>query len=214
MFVLHIHDFLFLKDKRVSTRTLWLSGCSPQFGDFIGDESETDGSNFFLNYTWVWQLEKKMQNIADLAGFPCGTSGKEPPCQYWRHERLWFDPWVRKIPWRRVWQPTSVFLLGESHGQRSLASYGPVQRVAKSWTPQKRLCSKQARIANLVAPSPLRKQGPLKIVITIQRGKWVAVGAEETPEKTSKSFVAILPWLLRFVSQGKVFAKILLGTCP
>ena len=32
-----------------------------------------------------------------------------------------FDPWVRKIPWRRVWQPTPVFLPGESHGQRSLA---------------------------------------------------------------------------------------------
>jgi len=33
-----------------------------------------------------------------------------------------FDPWVRKIPWRRAWQPTPVFLPGESHGQRSLAS--------------------------------------------------------------------------------------------
>ena len=32
-----------------------------------------------------------------------------------------FDPWVGKIPWRRVWEPTPVFLPGESHGQRSLA---------------------------------------------------------------------------------------------
>ena len=31
-----------------------------------------------------------------------------------------FDPWVRKIPWRRKWQPTLVFLPGEFHGQRSL----------------------------------------------------------------------------------------------
>ena len=31
--------------------------------------------------------------------------------------------WVRKIPWRRAWQPTSVFLPGEFHGQRSLAEY-------------------------------------------------------------------------------------------
>ena len=31
-----------------------------------------------------------------------------------------FDPWVRKIPWRREWPPTPVFLPGESHGQRSL----------------------------------------------------------------------------------------------
>ena len=34
-------------------------------------------------------------------------------------------PWVGKIPWRRKWQPTPVFLPGESHGQRSLEGYGP-----------------------------------------------------------------------------------------
>ena len=33
-----------------------------------------------------------------------------------------FDPWVRKIPWRRKWQLTAVFLPGKSHGQRSLAA--------------------------------------------------------------------------------------------
>ena len=47
-------------------------------------------------------------------------SGKEPACQCKRHR---FDPWVRKIPWRRKWQPTRVFLPGESHGQGSLAGY-------------------------------------------------------------------------------------------
>ena len=36
-----------------------------------------------------------------------------------------FDPWVGKIPLRRVWQPTPVFFPGESRGQRSLASYSP-----------------------------------------------------------------------------------------
>ena len=34
-----------------------------------------------------------------------------------------FDPWIGRIPWRREWQPTAVFLPGVSHGQRSLASY-------------------------------------------------------------------------------------------
>ena len=34
-----------------------------------------------------------------------------------------FDPWVGKIPWRRIWQPTPVFLPGESHGHRSLGGY-------------------------------------------------------------------------------------------
>ena len=38
---------------------------------------------------------------------------------------LEFCPWVEKIPWRRAWQPTPVFLPGESHGHRSLAGYNP-----------------------------------------------------------------------------------------
>ena len=49
-------------------------------------------------------------------------SGKESTCQ---GRRLKFDLWVRKIPWRRKWQPALVFLPGESHGQRSLAGYRP-----------------------------------------------------------------------------------------
>ena len=39
--------------------------------------------------------------------------------------RCKFNPRVRKSPWRRAWQPTSVFLPGESHGQRSLVGYSP-----------------------------------------------------------------------------------------
>ena len=40
-------------------------------------------------------------------------------------EKTQFYPWVGKIPWRRAWQPTPVFLFGESHGQRSLEVYSP-----------------------------------------------------------------------------------------
>ena len=36
-----------------------------------------------------------------------------------------FDPWVGKIPWRRTWQPTPIFLPGESLGQKRLAGYSP-----------------------------------------------------------------------------------------
>ena len=50
------------------------------------------------------------------------ASGKETSCQCRRNE---FHPWVRKIPWRRKWQPSAVFLPGESHGQRNLAGYSP-----------------------------------------------------------------------------------------
>ena len=50
-------------------------------------------------------------------------SGKESVCQCRRHRRFGFYLWVRKIAWRRKWQPTPVFLPGKSHGQRSLVGY-------------------------------------------------------------------------------------------
>ena len=49
-------------------------------------------------------------------------SGKESAC---RSKRCGFDPWVRKIPWRRKWKPTPVLLHGKFNGQRSLAGYSP-----------------------------------------------------------------------------------------
>ena len=49
-------------------------------------------------------------------------SGEESAC---RCRRCGFDPWMGKIPWRRKWQPTFVFLPGKFHGQRSLLVYSP-----------------------------------------------------------------------------------------
>ena len=60
---------------------------------------------------------------ASSQGFPGGTSGKESSCRCRRHGGLSFHSWVGKIPWRRKWQPTPVFLPGEFCGQRSLAGY-------------------------------------------------------------------------------------------
>ena len=57
-----------------------------------------------------------------LRGFLGGPGGKEPTCQCRRHGRHRIDPWIGKIPWRRKWQPTSVFSPGKSHGRR-LAGY-------------------------------------------------------------------------------------------
>ena len=58
-------------------------------------------------------------------GLPRWLSDKELDCQCSRHKRHGFDPWVGKIPWRRKWQLTPVFLPGESHGQRILADCSP-----------------------------------------------------------------------------------------
>ena len=41
------------------------------------------------------------------------------------HGRRRFSPWVRKIPWRRAWQPIPVLMPGKSHGQRRLVGYSP-----------------------------------------------------------------------------------------
>ena len=56
---------------------------------------------------------------------PTWHSGKESACQGRRCKRRGFDPWVRKIPWSRKWQPIPVFLPRKSHGQKGLAAYTP-----------------------------------------------------------------------------------------
>ena len=70
---------------------------------------ETQGFSFNIGPTG---LDRCMMPC----GFPGGSGGKEPACQCKRFsERLRFDHWVGKIPWRRAQQPTPVFLPGESH---------------------------------------------------------------------------------------------------
>ena len=61
------------------------------------------------------------RNKMVTCGLPQWLSG-ENELQCGRPE---LNPWVRKIPWRRAWQPTPVLLPGESHGQRSLVGFNP-----------------------------------------------------------------------------------------
>ena len=75
-----------------------------------------------------------MLPICDL-GFPGGASFKEPACQCRRHKRCGFNPWVQKIPWKKMWQPTLVFLPGEY----CEALQAMVHRVTKSGTQQKQV---------------------------------------------------------------------------
>ena len=77
-------------------------------------QSRTRLSHFpFLSFFYIY------------TGFPGGAGGKESTCQWRRHKKCEFDPWVEKILWRRAWQPTLVVLLGEPHGHRSLVGYSP-----------------------------------------------------------------------------------------
>ena len=90
-------------------------------------------------FTFLW----KRKIVASLTsgvtnngvGVPSGAEGKEHTCQFRRHKRLWFESWVGKIPWRKAWQPTPVFLPRESHGQRRLAGCRPQGfRVGQGWS--------------------------------------------------------------------------------
>jgi len=72
------------------------------------------------NYTGL-----KKENWILFLWLPRWLRGKESACQC---RRFRFDPWVGKIPWRRKWQPTPVFLTEKSREQRCLVGYRPEGR--------------------------------------------------------------------------------------
>ena len=87
-----------------------------------GPSSQSCG--FSSSHVWMWELDYKeswaLKNWCFWTVVLEKTLGdKESTCLC---RRLGFDPWVRKIPWRRKWQPSPVLLPEESHGQRSLAA--------------------------------------------------------------------------------------------
>ena len=93
----------------------------------ISDSSESQYFKGSLVEEVIMEKKEK-QNPRCLAGskqilgLPWWLSGKESACQC---KRPGFDPWVRKIFWRRKWQPTPVSLPGKSHGQSRLVGYSP-----------------------------------------------------------------------------------------
>ena len=87
-------------------------------------------------HSWRFSFSPRTSFAGHLAGILVGLMYTHGPLkkimesctgmeQNRRHERHLFDPWVGKVPWRRKWQPTPVFLPGKSHGQRSLAGCSP-----------------------------------------------------------------------------------------
>ena len=77
---------------------------------------------FFLMELIILALEMSLHIVSYMYNFPGGSDGKEFICN------AGDDHWVRKITWRRKWQPTPVFLLGKSYGQWSLVGYSPWDR--------------------------------------------------------------------------------------
>ena len=92
-------------------------------------------------------------------GFPGGTSGYEPTRQCGRPKTQGFCPWVGKTPWRRAWQPTPVFLPGESRDRG--AWWATVHGVTESQTRLKWLSThaRKNHFEGDVAVSPCHLQG-------------------------------------------------------
>ena len=104
-----------------SKKPLLHEGCEHIYSCFVWDFkvilqfSLRDGSVYA---PWV----PKSTDVHVSWGFPGGASGKEPTCQCRRHRRYGFNPWGRKISWRRAWQPTPV------------SWWALVHTIPKSWT--------------------------------------------------------------------------------
>ena len=84
-------------------------------------------SNHLLFCHPLFLLPSIVASIRAKHSLPRWGSDKESDCQAWDSSGC--DPWVRKNPWRRKWQPTPIFLPGKFHEQRSLADYSP-------WSPK------------------------------------------------------------------------------
>ena len=79
----------------------------------------------YLNKPGKEKIVHSLLLLSIIPWYAGGASGKELTCQRKRGKRPRFNPWVGKVPWRKAWQSTPVFLPGESHGKRTLVGYSP-----------------------------------------------------------------------------------------
>ena len=90
----------------------------------LTDNSSVSSSNKFLFKELRFPERRDNYRFPTLLNSgPSGSVVKNLPARQEMRERCEFDPWVGKVPWRRKWQPTPVFLLEELHGQKSLTGY-------------------------------------------------------------------------------------------
>ena len=94
---------------------------------YSGLENSMDYIVHEVRKSWTWLSNFHFQKER---GLPWWLSVRESTCQCRRHG---FDPWVGKIPWRRKWQPTLVFLPGKYHEQRKPGGLQSME-LKKSWT--------------------------------------------------------------------------------
>ena len=109
------------QEEKGTTKMRWLDGITDsvdmslsKIQEMVMDTEARHPAVHGVTKSWTW-----LSNWIAIMGFPGGASGKELTCQCKRPKRTRLDSWVMKIPWRRAWQPTPVFLLGESHVQEA-----------------------------------------------------------------------------------------------
>ena len=125
-------------------------------------------------------------------------SGTESACQWRRRKRHWFDPWIRKIPQRRTWQPTPVFLPRESHRQRSLVGCSPRRHRDADTTGHKCTCIQKMLHIITVTPAlivartseyiPLKDKGGVHLLTL-----WNTLMVHDWPSKMT--FKTLDKWL-------------------
>ena len=115
----------------------WLDGITgpmymslSKFRELMMDREAWQGASHGVTKSQTWL--SNWPELYFIGGFLGGVSSKEPICQYRRHKRHGFDPWVRKIPWRRVCNPLQYTCL-ENRMDR-WAWWTTVHKVAKSQT--------------------------------------------------------------------------------
>ena len=115
------HMIFFLRFSRnvvFLARPFYLSGSIKTVVTMIQETKKVIWKNY-----WLWNTKLKLQNKTLYTFNHMSTkTWRFPGCTV-SHRRCRIYPWVRKIPWRRKWQPTPVFLPGKSHGQRGMRGY-------------------------------------------------------------------------------------------
>ena len=128
-------------------------------------ENPRDGGAWWAAVYGVAQSQTRLKRLSSSSsskhtqrGFPGGASSKEHACQCRRCKRGGFNPWVRKILWKRACQPTPVFFPGESHGPRSLEGYNPQGRTELDMTEVTWHTHTQSSIELVLQPDTSTKQ--------------------------------------------------------
>ena len=148
----------------------------------------------------VWSFMNIFGETLLSIGFPWWFRGQS---LYLQCRRPGFHLWVKKIPWRRNWQPTSVFLPGESHGQRSLVGYSPRGRKESDMIERLHFHFTLLSISNLTSKNGLQISQVHDHLIIVQLN-----GGESTKCSGFKSswvpeIIVSHSWLISFL-----FAKI------